>query len=126
VIHCPVWIKPKAGHYIFGIPPVPPETMTLVSETSKVALLIDGKPVGTLRLGDHYPQLKFELTPGAHRFEFVADIIAHGNVPYSGRCSGALQVAAEQGLILRPWLDFSPDPADAVRQRLTTCELIPW
>lgn len=123
---CPVSIKPKAGHYIFGIPPVPPETMTMVSATSKVDLLIDGKPVGALRLGDSSPQLEFELTPGRHSFEFVADIVAHGDVPYSGRCSGALQVEAPQGLVLRPWLDFSPDPGDPTRQRLTTCQLIPW
>ena len=123
---CEVWIKPKAGHYIFGIPPVPPETMTMVSEASRVEFLIDGKSVGELRLGDPDPQLKFQLVPGAHNFQFVADIVAHGSVPYSGRCSGVLQVRAGQSLVLRPWLDFSPDPADSTRQHLTTCELIPW
>ncbi|MDB5977899.1 MAG: hypothetical protein JWR07_4659 [Nevskia sp.] len=98
----------------------------MVSEASRVELLIDGKSVGELQLGDPDPQLKFQLVPGAHNFQFVADIVAHGSIHYSGRCSGVLQVGDGQTTVLRPWLDFSADPADPTRQHLTTCELIPW
>lgn len=126
VARCKVSIKPQPGHFAFGIPPVPPETMTIVSETSKVVLRIDGRRVGEMLLGDTDPQINFKVAPGVHDFEFTADIVAHGSVPYGGRCSGVLQAVAGKDLVLRPWLDFSAEPTDHTLHKLTSCELIPW
>jgi hypothetical protein len=121
----PVIVKAKPGFFAFGIPPLPSESVTVVSESSMVRMRIDGKLVGALRLGDDVPQIQTELASGVHRFVFTADIYAHDSVTYDGSCTGNLEVK-DKPMTLRPWLDFSVEPRDPSKGHLSECQLIEW
>lgn len=119
----PVSIQPKKGFFIFDIPPPPGQEFTTVTESSRVAVRIDGKPAGAFVLSDANPHLDLHLTPGPHRFDFTADIDANDSVIYDGSCTTTLEVR-NQPMNLRPWFDFSMEPGSPLKGHLSVCQLI--